>query len=81
MYSASIGFTALRHFSRSSPSTQVTNGATSKLARLLPFPAFLKPASMLGENTENFSGDIQIGKKPSATSAAVFTPAGLIAAV
>ena len=49
---------------------QVTNGATSKFARLLPPPACLKPASTCGANTDHFSGDIQIGKKPSASSAA-----------
>ena len=62
-------------------STQVTNGATSKFAMLLPPPAFLKPASTCGANTIHLSGDIQTGKKPSASSAATFTPAGLIAAV
>src|SRR5215475_7511091 len=59
---------------------QVTNGATSKFARLLPPPAALKPASTCGANTDHFSGDIQMGKKPSASSAAAFTPAGLIRA-
>ncbi len=68
MYSARLGFTALRQACRSSPITTVTKGAVSKSARVLPLPALAKPSSM-GSLNVSFSGFNQMGKKPSAISA------------
>ena len=61
----------------SSPMLTATNGATSNCASVLPPPAALKPFSIGSWNTLYWSGSIHTGKKPSATSAAACTPAGV----
>ena len=70
----------IMHCSTSSPMITVTNGAMSNWVRSLLLPAAAKPFCIGSSKTWYCSGSIQTGKKPSATSAAAATPAGVMVA-